>query len=105
MIQAVTGGVRAEPMPIPPIVMPIPKPRSCGGCQFAIDRLKLGRAAASPMPMRNLTTASEPIMPIRLTRGRVGARAVSAVKIDHQMTAKVKTRRGPHRSPIHPPGT
>ena len=30
---------------------------------------------------------------------------VAAVKIDHQTTIRISTRRGPMRSPSHPPGT
>ena len=54
--------------------------------------------------MRNLTRIKDPKIPIMLRIGRAVAMAVRAVKMDHQITARVRMRLAPHRSPSHPPG-
>ena len=36
---------------------------------------------------------------------KLQAHPVAAVKKDHQITIRIRTRRGPIRSPSHPPGT
>ena len=104
MIQAVSGGVSADPIPMPLIVIAMPSPRSCGPHQLATARLKFGKAAASPTPIRNRTSMSDPQMPRTPARNDDGVRAVIAVKSDHQTTARVRTFLGPHRSPSRPPG-
>ena len=104
MIQAVIGGVSADPTPMPLIVIAMPSPRSCGPHQLATVRLKFGNAAASPTPIRNRTIISDPQMPTTPARNDDGAKAVIAVKSDHQTTARVRTVLGPHRSPSQPPG-
>ena len=104
MTQAATGGVKAEPKPMPPIAMPIPKPRESAGTQLATARLNEGSATASPMPKANRTVASAPTIPTASASDELAASAVHAVQTDHHTRAAVSTTLTPQRSASHPPG-
>ena len=69
--------------------------RSPAGSQVVSVRVMLGNAPASPAPNRPRTRMSD-VAPI--------AHPVAAVKIDHQMTMRISTLRGPIRSASQPPG-
>ncbi len=59
MSQAMNGGVIAAPTPPPAKGTLVAKPRSLIAIHAAMVRLKLGHAAASPMPTQNRTKPSE----------------------------------------------
>ena len=58
---------------------------------------------AWPAILNNLLHALVGLVGIKIV-GALGASAVAAVKIDHQIIAQLSTRRGPKRSPSQPPG-
>ena len=60
-----------------------------------LARIEIGNAPASPMPKRKRQTAMDSALQVR---------AVAEVKRLHQVTMKASARRGPIRSPSHPPG-
>ena len=58
-------------------------------------RVRFGNAPASPAPnSARMATSDETFQ----------AQPVAAVKKDHQRTMRIRTRRGPMRSPSQPPG-
>src|SRR5581483_582047 len=98
-------GVTAPPTPTPQRKRALPIPRWPGPVQLATILLELGKAAASPTPIRKRAIANDHTRPNHLTKGSRGAIAVAAVNTEHQRIAAVNTPRGPKRSPIQPPGT
>ena len=69
--------------------------RSLTGSQVVSTRVRLGNAPASPAPKSARVTMSD---------DGFHTQPVAAVKNDHQMTIRMRTRRGPIWSPSHPPG-
>src|SRR5579871_3538896 len=97
------GGVIAAPTPPPAKGTLVAKPRSLIAIHSAIVRLKLGHAAASPIPTQNRTKPSE------ITTGnkppKFPTHAVAAVASDQNSAETVNTLRGPNLSSSQPPGT
>jgi hypothetical protein len=92
---ATSTGVIAPARREPAWVVPWAMPRSPGSIQRDSARLEIGKAPASPMPIRNrqaISIGSEEAMPVR------------NVKTDHHTTTLAKAMRGPTRSPNQPPG-
>ena len=92
---ATKTGVTAPPSRAPAWVTPCAQPRSEGSIQRDSDRVAIGNDPASPIPNRKRHTIIEPADQVA---------AVAAVKTDHHNTTPVSARRGPNRSPSHPPG-
>src|SRR4051794_10713799 len=93
---AVTSiGVRPPPRCAPMKKIPCAVPRSAVGNQREMALAELGHAPASPAPKRKRMASSEL---------ELKAAAVAMVKLDHQITIRVSTLRGPIRSPHHPVG-
>src|SRR5579862_1986929 len=88
-------GVSAAASRDPACVTPCANPRSAGRIQRESERVAIGNAPASPIPNRNRTVAIDPA---------IHAIAVIDVNTDHHATIRVSARRGPIRSPSHPPG-
>jgi hypothetical protein len=63
-----------------------------------------GNAPASPAPKRNRTMVRSASPPNVTPATCHPTSPVRAVKNDHQRTTRIKTRRGPNRSPHHPVG-
>ena len=74
---------------------PFAFPRSRDGNQREKLRTMFGKAPASPAPNRKRIVTSPP---------KLRAVPVSAVNADHHNTIRVRTRRGPRRSPSQPDG-
>ena len=69
--------------------------RSRDGSHVVNALVRFGKHPASPAPKSARATTSET---------KFQTQPVAAVKIDHQITMRISTRRGPIRSPSHPPG-
>ena len=69
--------------------------RSLTGSQVVSTRVRFGNAPASPAPKSARVTMSDE---------GLHTQPVAAVKNDHQMTIRMRTRRGPILSPSQPPG-
>src|SRR5215216_2105118 len=95
MIHTTSGGVIAAPNRDPACVIPCAYPRSAGSIHRESDRVAFGNAPASPAPNRNRNVDME---------AKFQESAVAEVKILHQVTIQASARRGPKRSPSHPPG-
>src|SRR6185503_5904772 len=98
MIAVRMGGVSAEPAPTPAKITPLTRPRSLTGIQRATNWLEVGYMTASPPPRANRTQ-------IRIERApgmEGGTAAVARVTTPHQRTPRVRARRGPRRTAIHP---
>src|SRR5579862_7896793 len=96
------GGVIAAPTPPPAKGTLVAKPLSLIAIHAAIVRLKLGHAAASPMPTQNRTKPSESTTG---TPAKPPTHAVAAVASDHSSAENARTLRGPNLSASQPPGT
>src|SRR5579862_8557747 len=99
------GEVNAAPNPPPASGMLEARARSFGGIHVALVRLKLGHAAASPMPRQNRATISVTIVGAIEIGTMSAMHAVSAVNADHHRIANASTARGPKRSAIQPPAS
>src|SRR5271165_2090012 len=103
MSHAMKGGVIAAPTPPPASGTLVARPRSLIAIHAAMVRLKLGHAAASPIPTQKRTKPRESTTGRRPPRSPT--HAVAAVASDHHSAENVKTLRGPNLSASHPPGT
>ena len=70
--------------------------RSRPGSHVVKMRVMFGKAPASPAPNNVRVTMSDVVF---------HTQPVAAVKNDHQITIRMRTRRAPMRSPSQPPGT
>ena len=91
-----SSGVRAPPHRVASHSVACAFSRSRVGSQVVKIRVMFGKAPASPAPNSVRVT----IKALKLQ-----THPVAAVKNDHQTTMRIRTRRGPMRSAIHPPGT
>ena len=91
-----SNGVKAPPQRALIHMMPCARTRSAFGSQIVKALVKFGKHPASPAPKRNRAT-------IKLRRFH--AQPVAAVNMDHMMTTRISTLRGPIQSPSQPPGT
>src|SRR5579872_5081708 len=85
-----SGGVKAPPHRAASHMIPWARTRSGRGSQVVNARVRLGKHPASPAPNRAWVQNSD---------AKFHVRPVSAVNEDHQMTIRIKTRRGPIQSP------
>ena len=69
--------------------------RSLTGSHVVSTRVRFGNAPASPAPKSAR---------VKMSDEGFHTQPVAAVKNDHQMTIRMRTRRGPILSPSHPPG-
>src|SRR5205823_13545766 len=87
---------------------PVARPRSRNGNHELTTRVMFGYAPASPQPNRKRTAnRATKLLSTSGPHSRENGQTqpVSAVKMLHQMTMRVSTRRGPHAAPNQPPGT
>jgi hypothetical protein len=92
--QTINGGATALPMRDAACVVPCAKPRLSAGIQFDMARVAVGNVAPSPSPSNKRAMISDtnpPASPVI---------TVAAAQITAQT---VSVRRGPNRSPTHPP--
>src|SRR6266849_4950284 len=89
------SGVNAPPQRALSQRMAWARSRSCFGIHVVKARVMLGKHPASPAPKSVRTTSREVSF---------HTQPVAAVKNDHQITMRIRTRRGPRRSPSQPPG-
>ena len=92
---ATNTGVNAPARRDPAWVVPWAMPRSPGSIQRDRPRLEIGKAPASPMPIRNRQTIS---------MVTVVEKPVMKVNTDHHTTTLASAMRGPNLSPNQPPG-
>src|SRR5438046_2336634 len=93
--QMTSNGVNAPPQRALNHMMDCARVRSCAGNQIMNDFVRLGKQPASPAPKKKRARSSD---------DKFQAYPVAAVKIDHIMTTRSKTLRGPIQSPSQPPG-
>ena len=92
--QATIGGVTAFPSRANACVSPCAKPRRPTGVQLCIARVATGNVAPSPMPTSRRQKNSDMRPP---------AKPVRIVALAQIRPHRNSVRRGPKRSPIHPP--
>jgi hypothetical protein len=95
MMSTTSGGVTAPPRRLPRNTTPCAVPHSCAGNHRAKLLDMLGYAPASPAPNRKRAVASD---------AKFHVIPVAIVKADHQSTMRIRTLRGPNRSPSQPLG-
>src|SRR5262249_20539931 len=93
--QTTSIGVNAPPHRALIHMMPCARTRSAGGSQVVKALVTFGKQPASPAPNRKRVATRD---------AKFHAHPVAAVKNDHQMTIRIRTRRAPIRSPRYPPG-
>jgi len=86
-------GVNAPPQRALSHKIPCALTRSITGNQLVNALAMFGKQPASPAPKRNRQVTSE---------ARFQAQPVKIVKSDHILTTRMRTRRGPMRSPSQP---
>ena len=89
------GGAMAAPSRLALWEMPCTMARSRRGNQSCMERVAVGNAPASPMPVRKRKKAKED-SPVAVPS--------NATVTDQKPNNAVNTRRGPNRSPSQPPG-
>src|SRR6266478_7043802 len=94
-IQTTSKGVKAPPQRAKVHMMPCARTRSTGGSQVVKALVRFGKQPASPAPNRNRVTNMDE---------KFHMTPVSAVNADHHNTIRIRTFRGPIKSPNHPPG-
>src|SRR5205823_5250058 len=94
-IGTTSRGAIAPPMRLAIQIMPWALARSAVGNQREMLAELFGYAPASPAPNRNRIGSS---------MRTFAAKPVRVVKTDHQITMRVRTLRGPIRSPTDPVG-
>ena len=94
-IHIINNGVNAPPQRALNHTMPWARTRSANGSQSVNALVMFGKQPASPAPNRKRETTSDT---------RFHARPVAAVKMDHMITTRRRTLRGPMMSPSQPPG-
>src|SRR6266851_2822181 len=88
-------GVNAPPQRALSQRMAWARSRSRVGSHVVKARVRLGKQPASPAPKSARVTSRDVAF---------HTQPVAAVKNDHHTTTRVRTRRGPSRSPSQPPG-
>src|SRR5437762_12727608 len=92
---ATNRGVKAPPQRALSHMIPWARTRSTAGSQMVNALVRLGKQPASPIPKQNRQSTREIAL---------HAQPVAAVKTDHMTTTRIRTLRGPIRSPSQPPG-
>src|SRR5262245_48956762 len=94
--QVTSSGVNAPPHRADNHNVACARSRWRFGSHVVNTRVRFGKQPASPAPKS-----------VRVMRSEVmfQTQPVAAVKIDHQTTIRMSTRRGPSLSPSQPPGT
>jgi hypothetical protein len=92
---ATSSGVKAPLTRVASQSVACARSRSLTGSQVVSTRVRLGNAPASPAPKSAR---------VKMSDDGFQTQPVAAVKNDHQMTIRMRTRRGPIRSPSQPPG-
>src|SRR6266566_2920324 len=92
---ATRSGVNAPPQRALSHMIPWARTRSAAGNQMVKALVRLGKQPASPAPKQKRQ---------RISERALQAQPVAAVNVDHMTTTRMRTLRGPMRSPKRPPG-